>query len=554
MEPFRWSRLKLRVFPIVTVFACLLALPSMATAALTGPIYPLPGSASEGHGGNVCAATNSTAGVAGGITWTFGGGGDTATTDLSCPLAGVDPPGQFNTNRFAKLYWGSDGSAGKRPGVSMDGPIDVAAETLIFALGESDRSQGKLVWSGTTHMDWCNAAGCGAFTNSTIDTRLPVTITDMADTPVNLDDPATVGISNAEVGGVVGVTDGLRNFKANLQVLARFQGDTDFQPAETFFNGFHHPPTGSLYRTEFQGAFWYENKAPNATFSAPNHQNPDSPITFTAQVSDDDGSVTGFAWDLNDDGKFEEFAQQANAQWAFAPGPHRVRLRAIDNEGTATIFTRMLHIGPRTDADGDGYLTPADCAPANAAINPGAAEIHDNGVDENCNGNGDDPDLDRDRDGFPRPGDCDDNSAAIHPGAADVPENGVDENCDGADAKLAQVPANFSYTFKASRKSTKLTSLTATLVPAGSTVTVTCKPKKKCGKKARKKFTKRNASGTVRLKKFVTTYKVGAVIEIRVTHAGMKGVVKRIKIRRSKAPVVTTLCLSPGARTPTRCT
>jgi hypothetical protein len=85
-------------------------------------------------------------------------------------------------------------------------------------------------------------------------------------------------------------------------------------------------------------------------------------------------------------------------------------------------------------------------------------------------------------------------------------------------------------------------------------VTASCTPKKKCGKKARKKFTKRNASGTVTLKTFKTTFKVGAVIEVRVTHPGMRGVVKRIKIRKSKAPALSTLCLSPGATKPTTCT
>src|SRR5947207_38103 len=108
MKSFSRPRLTLGVFPLAVAFLCALALPSMAAAALTGPIYPLPGGAGSGHGGDVCAATTSTAGVAGGITWTFGGGDPTDPN--SCP-ASTDVPAPFDTNRFAKLFWGSSSDA-----------------------------------------------------------------------------------------------------------------------------------------------------------------------------------------------------------------------------------------------------------------------------------------------------------------------------------------------------------------------------------------------------------------------------------------------------------
>ena len=54
------------------------------------------------------------------------------------------------------------------------------------------------------------------------------------------------------------------------------------------------------------------------------------------------------------------------------------------------------------DADLDGVRRPADCDDTNPALRPGATDIPDNGIDENCDG-ADATDLDRDRDGIAAP-------------------------------------------------------------------------------------------------------------------------------------------------------
>ena len=98
---------------------------------------------------------------------------------------------------------------------------------------------------------------------------------------------------------------------------------------------------------------------------------------------------------------------------------------------------------PVLDSDGDGHLDRDDCEPLDPDVYPGAQDFYGDGKDQDCDcdgveGAGDGTDLDCD--GFPGANvplgfehllDCDDDKPHVHPGADDVCDDALDNDCDG---------------------------------------------------------------------------------------------------------------------------
>lgn len=183
----------------------------------------------------------------------------------------------------------------------------------------------------------------------------------------------------------------------------------------------------------------------------------------TNNDSDSDGLLDGVE-DANQDGSVDSFETNPNdpdtdndgCSDGEDPAPLTTSTDS-DSDGIGDDCDVCFGNNAMGDVDGDGYCAGIDCDDTNPDVYPGAPEIPDNGIDENCDGNC----LcyvDYDNDGY-RPdntstvvstdcdcndpgeasvtdpiGDCNDSDPTIYPGAPEVVDDGIDQDCNGFDA------------------------------------------------------------------------------------------------------------------------
>jgi uncharacterized repeat protein (TIGR02543 family) len=228
---------------------------------------------------------------------------------------------------------------------------------------------------------------------------------------------------------------------------------------------------------------------------------------------------------------------------------HTFKVRSTDQAGNVEDPAKSVTWKITADADNDGSPVPGDCNDADPAIHPGAVEINDNSVDENCDGilgvN-----LDRDGDGVQRPADCNDNDASIHPGAYDKPGDTIDQDCAGGPADYGTPATRFISTWAPVPGGTAFPKFTVVGAPAHGKVTLSCTGKGCRFKRMTLKFKKGVANLTKQFKK--TRLRKGAVLTLQTTAPDMFVATSRMTITKA-APKLTKVCARPGAKKTFKC-
>lgn len=282
--------------------------------------------------------------------------------------------------------------------------------------------------------------------------------------------------------------------------------------------------------TTFEAATYWNTTATSRTWTVDTHApstelttTPESPTTATTMTFEFSGSDPAPGTALHFDCKLDNSAFEAcgsgQSYSGLPPGSHTFSVRAVDAAGNADATPATVTWTVIADADGDGFFTNTDCDDSNAAIHPSASDTPGNGTDEDCSGS---------------------DATAATGGATTAPESqspGTGGAASGQPAGAA-VAAKLRRAFKVSRKGALVRSLKLSGVTAGATVTLGCKGKGCAFRSKKVSPTKGAATLQALFKK--KTLKPGAVITIKVTHAGMSGLVFTLTVKKKGQPALKT--------------
>jgi PKD repeat protein len=224
-------------------------------------------------------------------------------------------------------------------------------------------------------------------------------------------------------------------------------------------------------------------------------------VTLTSTSSDPDGRVASQAWDLDNDGAFDDGTGTTATWTAPAAGAYSVSLRAVDNKGAAAAVTKTITVSAPPAPPGQPAPPAGQPFDVSAPVDP----------------------------------------PPVTPAATPL-------------RWLSPFPT-VRMRGRTTRRGAQLTMLTVR-GPHGSIAEVRCKgkgcPAKKVSR-AKIKTHKKTGSKTIHFRRFERFLPAGVELQVSVTKKGMVGKYTRIKIRKLALPSRTDRCLLPDAKKPSAC-
>jgi PKD repeat protein len=308
------------------------------------------------------------------------------------------------------------------------------------------------------------------------------------------------------------------------------------------------------------------NAPPTAAFHfTPANPNPNQTITFISDSSDPEGGVS-HAWDLDNDGSFDD-GSDASENWSFPTGGNKtVRLRVTDGDGAMDVITQAVSVfqnsppAARFNVAGSNAVTP-DVPDVGETVT-----FTSTATDPNGNGTIARRDWDLDDDG-----DFDDGSGVTAQRSFTTPGIKtvgllVTDTSGATDSttrtfRVKAPPAAATQTRPLTRLPDVVIDINGSVTgaftrvrllrvqaPTGATMLVICR-----GKRCPKRVSKRGKGRAVRFRAFERRFRAGTKLIVRTTKPGFIGRQSTWTMRSGKRPKRVNRCLVPGVTLATKC-